>query len=447
MEQIGSYKRAYIHKLLLVAYFVLSLYYSIIDGWAVHLFIMTLVLMTTLIILIIEDRVLRYLLLAAFIIRLILALLQANTAIELVGPGSDSSMFELAGWQNAQAWIAGEGAPRATGAFYYSAFIGALYFIFGRVPFLIQLFSVVFGVAIVFIIYRITLKLTTSKIAAYLALTIATLFPTLNLFSAVILREVYMLFFVLYSFYFFIDWVEEGRYKSMALSGVMSICAGIFHGAMLLISWIQYFLFALYNPIRQTFRITLKNVIVIVGLSLFVFILFNVDVITYRFPASINDLVSLDTFQSLVSNRRVGRTQYLEDLVPFSYFDVLRQTPIRALYFLLAPFPWMIENKLDLAMFFENISYIVMIILSVFGYGKVTKQKRVAYIAMLIIVFTIIFMFSWGTVNYGTAWRHKLKIAPFVIIMASISLSSMFESIKGRLLNDKKSDHAEVSAG
>ena len=83
-------------------------------------------------------------------------------------------------------------------SFFLSKIISVFYTLLDRSPMMAKMFSVGFGTATVFLIYRLTLILWGSRTALKVGWFI-TFFPTLILYSAIIMREVYVIFFLTYA--------------------------------------------------------------------------------------------------------------------------------------------------------------------------------------------------------------------------------------------------------
>ena len=107
----------------------------------------------------VNDPVLKKVLIIAFALRIGLALV--NTFIlPLPDTGNDAVVYELTGLEYAIAWNTGFEANFTFGYIapnIYSKIIGAIYFISGRVPLLVQFVNVVLGVFIVYYVYKIIL--------------------------------------------------------------------------------------------------------------------------------------------------------------------------------------------------------------------------------------------------------------------------------------------------
>ena len=81
-------------------------------------------------------------------------------------------------------------------SYFISKFISIFYTILDRSPMMAKMLSVGFGTGAVFLIYNLSFIIWGSK-AALRAGWIAALFPSFILYSSIILREVYVIFFLL----------------------------------------------------------------------------------------------------------------------------------------------------------------------------------------------------------------------------------------------------------
>ena len=95
-------------------------------------------------------------------------------------------------------------------SFFISKFISIFYTLLDRSDMMVKMFSVGFGTASVFLIYRLTFILWGSH-AASKAGWFAALFPSLILYSSLILREVYVIFFLTYALINFVYFLDKGK--------------------------------------------------------------------------------------------------------------------------------------------------------------------------------------------------------------------------------------------
>lgn len=371
-----------------------------------------------------SDPVLGKILIAALLIRFLLAMIQAYTAIDIPGAGSDSLSYEKYGWEYAQAWKAGDKNFIVGAAYYYySALIGACYYFFGRFTIVAQFVNVFLGTLLVYLVYRSTFLLWGSVRTARMAAIISAFFPTLLFFSAILLREMMIIFFLLSSYFYLLLWLRKSKSYWLVISFASLVIASLLHGALIIIGAVHILLFIIYKPAEKKFKMTFKQIIIAMVILAFSVLVIE-DLIIYQVPANIIDLFSLEYLQSNLISRSPGRTNYLEGFIPGSYFDLLWHSPIRIAYLLFAPFPWMLSTASDLLFLFDALLYLILFIFCLKGLRKSLKNNLIAVMSLVVFLFITVMIYSWGTVNYGTAWRHRAKIFPLLVITSSADVSS-----------------------
>jgi hypothetical protein len=112
-----------------------------------------------------------------------------------------------------------------------------------------------------------------------------------------------------------------------------------------------------------------------------------------------------------------GRTVYLMNLVPTNLVEFILYLPIRIVYFLFAPFIWMVGGVADIFVLVDGGLYLIVIFFAYKGLKELEPKIRKA---VLIYFFAFSVVFSIGTTNYGTAMRHRHKILWLVVAVAVI---------------------------
>ena len=111
------------------------------------------------------------------------------------------------------------------------------------------------------------------------------------------------------------------------------------------------------------------------------------------------------------------RAVYLQGMKMYTMFDVFWQTPIRVIYFLFTPFPWMIKQFIDLFGLVDALLY-VWLVVCLWKLRRFVFQNSNAKVLGLFILAGIT-VFAIATSNYGTALRHRAKFAPLLIALAT----------------------------
>jgi hypothetical protein len=105
-------------------------------------------------------------------------------------------------------------------------------------------------------------------------------------------------------------------------------------------------------------------------------------------------------------------------------------------HYLFAPFPWQVKNALDTYAAMESILRMTFIYFSVKHWRKAYGVQRRLLGLMLILFFSMSFMWAMGTTNYGTAIRHHmlswwiLVIAGLPLLMESLSRVWVFLAVR-----------------
>jgi 4-amino-4-deoxy-L-arabinose transferase-like glycosyltransferase len=296
--------------------------------------------------------------------------------------------------------------------------IAGVYYFVGEVPLIAQLLNVILGTLLIFIGYRTALTLFESKKGARICAFIIALFPVLNLYSAITMREAVIVFFLALSFYFFSLWIKKGELKNIILSVSTIFISSIFHGGIFPIGLIYLFVFSFYFPKEKKWRFLSKSLFIGFLIALIYSFLFFAF-----FQSKIPFFVDIERMDRISESRSIGRAAYLEEMETENAFDAVWQTPVRAIYFYLAPFPWDAENWKDVGGLFDISLYILFFFFSVSTLRKLKKEDRALFIAIILIIIAFSVIFAWGTSNYGTAFRHRAKIVFLLIVTASYSLS------------------------
>lgn len=420
-EQYYNYKDKTVILFLFICLVILLAYYFGGQEAKVFLFLCLSAGAISLCALRLEDKLMGFILIFAMLLFFAFTLIQVYTGINLPGAGADTVSYEYNGWLYLQKWqqlevINGETIDAAF--YYYSALIGAVYFFFGREPVAAQFMNIMAGLLVVYYIYSMTRLITGSIRASRIAAFVAAVYPTLVIFTAIMLREIYIVLFLVISANYLLTWLKYGRNYEAGISIITLVAAALLHGALIVIGLLHILLLLFVKPVNLKIRVSVKQLIIVI--LLLVPLVFMIDkYLIYQVPERLLDLFSSDYLRSNLEWRRVGRTHYLDGLVPETYFDLFWQTPIRVFYFLYTPFPWMIKTMADAFVFIDALFYLGLTFMIILWSKKLLRRYGFNTIILGLYIIMIVSIYSWGTVNFGTAWRHRAKAAPLLIVLAS----------------------------
>ncbi|PNR88797.1 MULTISPECIES: glycosyltransferase family 39 protein [Petrotoga] len=369
-------------------------------------------------------------LLIAFIVRFTLALIQFY-AFPLPDSTADAVTFERVAWD-----MASQGNLIQTftfGARFYSWIISIFYSLFGvRSPLFMQSLNVLLGILIVFNVYKITKIIYNDERVSSIAALIASLYPTLALYSAITLREAFFTYFASAGIIFFVKWLKENNISTFLLAIILFLLSSLFHtaGFFLIISAFLVLLFEVFKFLKKMKLPVRRITLVFFGIIVIVFMITS-GVGTDKI---IGFLISEDPAEALITTQiayQRGRTAFPAFLIQDSLIGTILVLPIRFLYFVFSPFIWDISAAADIV---GLIDALILIILfwNIFKFKRYDQNKDVVKIMTFFLILTLLTT-SLGVNNVGAAIRHRTKFVPIIISLASYNLfynSKVFRFIR-----------------
>ena len=370
----------------------------------------------------------------ALIIR-ILILFLGHYFITLPDSTADAVSFEKVAWELGQ-----EGFfyvltqypgpdPR-----FISWLIAIPYSLFGRSILMAQSMSMFFGISSIFLGYKIASILWNKNIANKVGWTLA-LFPSLVLYSVLIMREVYVVFFITIALYGIVTLFKTDKLKSFIIAIVGFIGATYFHGAMfvgilvfisiIIVLNLNYFFKSLMK-----YKISLKNLIII-SLIVLSFTYYLSNNIRVPYLGSFERLTNFDALSRKTTLSTRGNASWPEWTVIKSPIEFLYKAPMRSLYVIFSPFPWDVKETKHVIGLLDSLIYIYLSIL-VLRNIKIIWNDFASRI-ILILLLTYIFVFGIGVGNSGTGIRHRSKFVIMSILLAAPLLPKFYFFKKGKI--------------
>lgn len=355
-------------------------------------------------------------LMTGFGLRAVLAVLDA---LVVHFPGAGDGV----GWDRAAAYYARGGVEGTLdyiglGHPLYVWLMSVIYAVVGRSPLLIQSINVLLGTVLILIIWRLASELSSEiKVRRRVAWLMAA-FPSLVFFSSVLLREVAVSMPLAMSVLYVVRWYKGRRLTSAAAAVVSLLVSMAFHsgglavllfaGLWLIGGWFYALLSGKMDALGR------NTVALIVGLAVVAAVLASGFGQQKFSGLESGDLSALSERQEGFAR---GRTAYLEDLRANSATDLLWQTPVRLVYFLFAPFPWMLQTGSDAFGVLDSTLFVILVV------WAVRNRKAVSGVPVRMLTLGVFgamaVVFAIGVSNYGTALRHRNKMLPLLIAAAA----------------------------
>ena len=197
---------------------------------------------------------------AAFVIRVFVIILGIDF-ITLPDSEGDAWFFELVAyeWSKLGFLNAIFNFPELNESFLISYIISIFYSLTDRSIVLAQSISLLFGVLSVFMSCVLAKKLWGDRTAIKVGWLTA-FYPSLILYSTLVMREMYICFFLLVALNNVINWTNNGSYKSFFLATLSFIMAGIFHGGMY-VGLIMFIMLAISFNFKKILKMLINGIV------------------------------------------------------------------------------------------------------------------------------------------------------------------------------------------
>ena len=294
------------------------------------------------------------------------------------------------------------------------------YSLFGRSVLMAKSITLFFGVGTVFLGWKVTQKLWGDKVASKVGWILA-LFPSLILYSALVMREAYVCFFLIVAIYGIVDWSKNKELKSIVLTLLGFIGATFFHGATFLgaMTFMGVITLVTLNDFIKSlkyFRISTFNLILLLILS-YVIVLYFTNQISVPYLRSFEYIIDPEVLKNKSSINVTGAAAYPEWTKVEAWYELIYKIPIRGLYFIFAPFPWDVVQSRHIIGMFDGLIYMSLSIIILMNIKKIWSNFTLRIILIILIMYVI--AFSIGVGNFGTGIRHRSKFAFMFIFLAA----------------------------
>lgn len=335
---------------------------------------------------------------------------------------ADAISFERYAWNLAeQGFLSALGQfPGYGDGWGYPWLVSLAYALVDRSPLFMQSLSVIAGTACVLLAYRLANQVWDHRSAIKAAWVVA-LFPMLIMYSALTMREAFIVLAFLFALTQAVTWQEDKHPKHLFLALFGCVAAGFFHGPMLIGAIMLGFL-VFQNELKRLFRALQKTSISPVGLLLIVLSLSGLVVLVYgaisiAYIGTIERGLSIDAWIALGQNQATGNARYPEWLTPDSQLQYLMLLPVRTIYLIGAPFPWDIRSLNQIMGLFDGILYLLISWLILRNLRSIWANPSAR--AVLLICVPMIVVYAIGVGNFGTGLRHRAKFIAALIVLAA----------------------------
>lgn len=243
------------------------------------------------------------------------------------------------------------------------------------------------------------------------------LLPWDLMLSTHLLREPIKQLFLMLSLYFLLRWTENGRVREIIISVAMTIPALWMHTGDVAMWGVIFLVYVFWNPKAQRWRkmnISWKHLLLIAAIIALPALY---EVFVAIFPGKFSGTFSISHFFSKISVYTEGRTTYVPNVTITSIPQFLFWSVYRMFYFWVSPTPRYWSSAGDMIAFaFDTIPWMMLFVYMIKMYKRGMLSEKTKIAIPIFLVFT--FIYAWGTLNGGTAMRHRGHILGLFIMLA-----------------------------
>ena len=383
-----------------------------------------------------KNKYIRKFLIISFILRLLLVLLDYYNLVNLPDSSGDAIYFEV----DARNFSRNEGLSIifnlfVSGPYFMSKIISIFYTVFGESALMARGISVALGTMSVYLVYHIC-YLVWDIHSARRASLVATFFPTLILYSTLILREVYIVFFLLLALIATIRFIKTNSFISFLQVIIIFFLLSFFHGPVSL-GGLTFLLYILLGKIKKqlinlyNYKINLSSLFI--SFILFIpFYLFLNNSLVIPYLGTFESLINFEqTFDRLNSAYFQDAASYPTSLMINNGYEIFTKGTLKIFYFLYSPFIWDVSKPSHILGFIDGISYFILTIYVIKNWNAVWENPVTKFFVLLFVTYLIIYGIGVG--NFGTVIRHRSKFVMILIILAAPKLHKFIFSTNKKL--------------
>lgn len=306
-----------------------------------------------------------------------------------------------------------------TGHNLFKVYMALLYYWFGHSSLMIQVSNAFFGTLVILVAWKLARVLGANQRNLRRVAWLVALFPSTILHSGMLLREVAVTLPLTVGVYQLAVWHRFRRPSNAVMAGGALLVSMAFHsGAFAVIlaltvwlagSWVRAVALGRNRLVmRTTAALVLAGACVVFAAGT------GWGMEKFR-RLDIDNLSSLAQEQGYAAQ---DRTAYLENVRADSIGELAIQSPVRVVYFLLAPFPWMVSGLRDVIGFTDALLFLWLGWRLLRG-RRLLRQNPTALMVMALFG-AMAFTFALGVSNYGTAFRHRSKLLPMLVTVVAV---------------------------
>lgn len=297
---------------------------------------------------------------------------------------------------------------------FYSQVLGVIYYIFGPYQFFGHFLNVSFVMLAATKLMDLADLIELTSFYKKMMIFIWLFSPIPFLMSYALLREGSIYYFVVLSIYHFLRWTKHFKWFDMIIA-ILSIGIGAkYHEGILVIGVTYLYTFMFYNRQKHKIKMNVINVACLIT----VLILFL-------------GFIGSEAGQEYIKKTNAetgGGSAYLTSLKVETPIEFLLIGPIKAFYLVYSPMPWLIRGGMDIiTLVLDSGFWIYTTYLFIKDYKKIPSRYKI----LMLCVILGGFVYGMGTLNTGTAIRHRNKLMAFALVLIIVMKNQTYLEKRG----------------
>ncbi len=346
-----------------------------------------------------------------FALRVILLLADYFKWFPILNSGADSELFHMVAANNVKNYT----SDLKTN---YTIVLTFIYHLTDCSRIIAQFLNVLMGLGIILMVQSVLKRLDVDLKRMKIVMLILAFMPNLNIFSAILLREAWVEFFIALSLVCFVNWFLRGGALYIVLSIAAVLSASFMHAGVIGVLIGYTVAYIIYNPTTQKVTISRNTIISLV------FLLTISSVVSSSMGLFTGKFAEYDNIEDIVhvTNRTTGGgSDYLTWISTNSVTQSLLFAPLKMIYFLFSPLPTEWRGANDMIGFLIDGAIYLMMFITIFKCRAATGITKQLKRFLMVSIVVVTFIFGYGTTNAGTAFRHRNKIVSIVVVTFAIS--------------------------
>ncbi|MBQ3069100.1 MAG: glycosyltransferase family 39 protein [Clostridia bacterium] len=393
-----------------------------------------------------EREIVKTVLIVSFMLRLLILMWDVYARDIFILPNSEGdaqAYFEIS---SSYAW---GGRRNTVDLGHFPFYTGQLFKYIGQQRLTVQFINMYLAMCSLVMVYRILCKLGISPEVREKTMLIAAFLPNLMMITTFFLQESVISFCIITALYMFTCWWKKGGLLYLALTVAFSLLGSLLHMGALVVALGTLVMLALVGNKERHLKISVSKIVmmVVIGFAFLLVLVSSGDTFTGKIRGE--DGLTAESILYEVNVRTDGGASYsvgIQGLPPA--VDLVVNTPIRMVYFIFSPLPWMWRGLGDILAFFgSTIFYFYAFYVAYQAYrAHPIKGIPDSNLGGFLVVLTVIMalaavMFGWGVANAGSALRHREKFTYICLVITAVSNEILVRTGKADEKRKQKEKH------